>query len=84
MIKTKQFLVLVFYKNKPEELIMIDRGFVQMVCDRKEICGYKLPHYHCVVCGNQVNSDELRRDYHPCCSAECIIIYNQQNPTFVN
>ena len=54
-----------------------DRGFVQMACDRKEKCGYGLPHYHCKICGNQVNSDEKRRDYHPCCSLACIKSYNQ-------
>ena len=61
---------------------MIDRGFVQMVCDRKETCNYELPHYHCQICGMQVNSDELRRDYHPCCSLECIKIYNDQCDAF--
>ena len=61
---------------------MIDRGFVQMVCDRKETCNYGLPHYHCQICGMQVNSDELRRDYHPCCSLECIKIYNDQCGAF--
>ena len=54
-----------------------DRGFVQMKCD-KEDCDYGLPHYHCQICVMQVNSDELRRDYHPCCSKECIKIWNQQ------
>jgi len=54
-----------------------DRGMVPMICD-KEDCTYGLPHYHCRICGMQVNSDELRRDYHPCCSKECIRIWNQQ------
>ena len=56
-----------------------DRGLVEMRCDKKE-CDYQLPHYHCAIstCGKQVNSDELRRDYHPCCSVECIRIYNQK------
>lgn len=58
---------------------MIDRGFVQMKCEkREEGCTYGLPHYHCKTCGRQVNSDELRRDYHPCCSEKCIKTYNQQ------
>ena len=56
-----------------------DRGLVPMKCD-KEDCDYGLPHYHCQICGKQVNSDELRRDYHPCCSVECIRIWNQQYP----
>ncbi len=54
-----------------------DRGFVQMSCDRKGKCTYLLPHYHCTICGTQVNSDELARDYHPCCSLGCIKSYNQ-------
>jgi len=54
-----------------------DRGFVQMVCDRKEECDYRLPHYHCKICGAQVNSDQKRLDYHPCCSQECILAFNQ-------
>lgn len=55
-----------------------DRGFVQMACDQREKgCVYKLPHYHCKICGHQVNSDEKRRDYHPCCSEACINAYNQ-------
>lgn len=55
-----------------------DRGFVQMECDQKDKgCTYGLPHYHCQICGNQVNSDEKRRDYHPCCSLGCIKTYNQ-------
>ncbi|MDO8676191.1 MAG: hypothetical protein Q7K16_00830 [Candidatus Azambacteria bacterium] len=56
-----------------------DRGLVKMECDKKE-CNYKLPHYHCKICGKQVNNDELRRDYHPCCSLECIKIYNKDYP----
>lgn len=63
--------------NQPSLDQDFDRGFVQMSCDRKEKCGYGLPHYHCKICGNQVNNDELRRDYHPCCSVECIVVYNQ-------
>lgn len=61
-----------------------DRGLVPMKCDQREKgCTYDLPHYHCAVitCGKQVNSDELRRDYHPCCSVECIRIWNQQYPS---
>ena len=54
-----------------------DRGLVQMACDRKETCQYKLPHYHCKICGRQVNSDELIQDYHPCCSEKCIKVYNK-------
>lgn len=54
-----------------------DRGMVPMECN-KEKCDYGLPHYHCKVCDAQVNSDELRRDYHPCCSEGCIKIWNQQ------
>lgn len=62
-----------------------DRGMVPMKCDkREEGCNYGLPHYHCKICGHKVNSDELRRDYHPCCSAECIRIWNQQYPPFTN
>ena len=62
-----------------------DRGMVPMECDQREKgCTYALPHYHCKVCGNQVNSDELRRDYHPCCSEMCIGIWNQQYPPFIN
>lgn len=57
---------------------MIDRGFIQMKCNKKkEGCNYSLPHYHCEICGRQVNSDELRRDYNPCCSEKCIRDYNQ-------
>jgi len=55
----------------------IDRGLVKMRCSKAE-CDYSLPHYHCEICGNHVNSDELRRDYHPCCSLECIKIYNKR------
>lgn len=56
-----------------------DRGFVQMRCDKRlEGCAYGLPHYHCKICGRQVNDDELRRDYHPCCSVECVKIYNKR------
>lgn len=55
-----------------------DRGFVQMECDQRENgCTYELAHYHCKICGLQVNSDEKRRDYHPCCSLACIKTYNQ-------
>ncbi len=57
-----------------------DRGMVPMKCDQRENgCSYVLHHYHCQICDKQVNSDELRRDYHPCCSVECIRVYNQQN-----
>ena len=45
-----------------------DRGMVPMTtdCGRPD-CDYHLPHYHCVVCGAQVNSDDKARDFHPCC-----------------
>lgn len=56
-----------------------DRGFVQMNCNQRKLgCGYTLPHYHCQICGTQVNDDDLTlREFHPCCSYECILIYNQ-------
>lgn len=58
-----------------------DRGMVPMKCDQREKgCTYELPHYHCKVCSHRVNSDELRRDYHPCCSIKCIRVYNKQYP----
>lgn len=67
-------------KEKPEMLDQdFDRGFVKMSCNKKDACSYKLPHYHCKICGYKVNNDELRRDYHPCCSVECIRIYNTFN-----
>ncbi len=70
-------LFVLLFKNTGGDEIMgdVDRGLVKMRCDKKE-CDYKLPHYHCVICDNHVNSDEKIRDYHPCCSLECIQIYN--------
>ncbi len=62
-----------------------DRGMVPMVCDQREKgCTYELPHYHCQICHKQVNSDELRRDYHHCCSVECVGIWNQKNYSIVS
>lgn len=55
----------------------IDRALVKMSCE-KPGCHYNLPHYHCVVCGTQINSDDKNRDYHPCCSEKCIKIYNNR------
>jgi len=55
----------------------VDRGLVPMVCDKPD-CNYKLPHYHCVICEAQVNSDDKARDYHPCCSEKCVEIYNKR------
>ena len=75
-----QFLFCHFKNQQSKGWAMqdFDRGSVQMGCDQREKgCAYMLPHYHCKICGYQVNSDELRRDYHPCCSLGCILAYNQ-------
>ena len=44
-----------------------------MKCNK---CDYPCPHYHCKICGAQVNNDEKRQEFHPCCSEEHIKIYN--------
>jgi len=45
----------------------------EMKCNK---CDYPCPHYHCKICGAQVNNDEKRQEFHPCCSEEHIKIYN--------
>ena len=56
-----------------------DRGLVPMTtdCGRSD-CNYHLPHYHCKICGVQINSDDRMKDFHPCCSEKCIKIYNER------
>ena len=55
----------------------VDPGSVPMRCD-KENCTYNLPHYHCKICPTQVNSDDGCKDFYPCCSENCIKIYNNR------
>jgi len=59
-----------------------DRSLATMICD-KDGCNYSCPHYHCKICGEQVNSDEKRQEFHPCCSEEHIKMYNAQFPYVV-
>lgn len=44
----------------------------------KNNCDYKLPHYHCKICGKRILMDDGDRHerYHPCCSAGHIREYN--------